>query len=978
MSRSRLIAAGAVVATCATAALVGALSSTGAGNRLAHTYRPSVPASALKGHVADVLLRHGREHSRGGDPDAGLDPAIEATANRAYPFSDIGIAETQRAAAAAGRVRSRHASQPTGWQEVGPVTLDVDKLGTQTFNRPTQWSGRVTALVTPPHSCPKAHGACTLFVGAAGGGVWVTKNALNARPKWQFTSGDIPSSSIGSLLVDPNDATDKTIYAGTGEESGSSDSEAGIGLYKSLDGGVHWSLVRGSFDVSNNRAIGAIAVDPTNPSHLFIGTDVARHGASSVNGGRFTPPDAPKLAVYESTDGGASFHEVLSRPGDTVDPSAPSANGNDFFKGGVTDIQFDPTHLGTMYATITDYGLFRSTDNGMTWSQIYSGTPDPLGFGIRYEMAPVTLPGGATRIYLGEGSNETGTCFGGFCDASKLWRTDDATGLTVTFTNLSSPDPSQPGFGSFDFCQGQCSYDMFVASPLGQPNTVWMGGSMQYGELPIYAGADRSDGRALVRSTDGGLTWTDMTGDARVAFEDQHPDLHAIAFDYANPGIAFVGSDGGVIRTDGKFADASAQCAARNLHGTDLTNCQAWLSQVPHRLITMNAGLATLQFQSVSVDPNDPLGNIMGGTQDNATQFYDGNKKGTWISTVTGDGGQSGIDAADPDLRYHTYYGPQGDVNFHGDEPTRWDWMMDPLIFSGEGASFYVPFLADPMVSKTAWVGANHVWRTQDGTGDPTFLDNHCYTNGGPKGDQLFSGNCGDWVSLGKPLDSEDFGASRGPGDDANNYVAAIARAPSDSSTLWAATRLGRVFVSTNADATGDLVPYQDPFGLGVTLYNEADVSWTRIDDGESPTPVTPQRFVSGISIDPNDPNHAWVSYSGYDAYATAAGTPTGHVFEVHFHPNTGTATWTNASYDLGDQPITGIQYDGASGDVYVSTDFGVDVLPAGHTSWVPASSGLPTVAVWGITLAGGAKPGQQTLYAATHGRGVWRLALPG
>ena len=164
--------------------------------------------------------------------------------------------------------------------------------------------------------------------------------------------------------------------------------------------------------------------------------------------------------------------------------------------------------------------------------------------------------------------------------ASRLLRTDDATGAAA-FTNLSSSDPSSPGFGSFDFCQAQCSYDMFVASPPGHPNTVWLGGSMQYGELSLYAGPDMSDGRAVVRSTDGGVNWNDMTGDNRTDFEDQHPDQHAIAFVPGNPDIAFVGSDGGMIRTDGKFGNASAQCDSRDLDGTDLANCHAWLSQVP-------------------------------------------------------------------------------------------------------------------------------------------------------------------------------------------------------------------------------------------------------------------------------------------------------------------------------------------------------------------------------------------------------------
>ncbi len=981
MSRSKWMALAAVAGTCLTAALVGAVSSSHSASAppISRTYRPSLPTSRITGHVADVLLRNGRESGRG-DGDAGLDPAAEATAERAYPFSNIGFAQVKGAITAASRVRSRTPAGSSGWQEVGPFTLNVDTLGTQTFNRPTQWSGRVTALAADQqHSCTSR--ACTLYVAAAGGGIWVTRLALSADQHWRFTSGDIPSNSIGSLSVDPTDPTGMRLYAGTGEESGSSDSEAGIGLYKSTDGGQNWTLVPGSSAVSDNRSIGAIAVDPSDPNHIFIGTDVARHGASSVNGGRMTPPNAPELAVYESTDGGASFHSVLSEPADSVDPSSP--NGSDFFRAGVTDIQYDPTHAGVLYATVTDYGLYRSTDNGSTWTQIYSATPDPDGFGIRYEMAPASLPGGATRIYLAEGSNEVGGC-GTFCDSSKLWRTDDATAATPSWTDLSSNDPTQPGYGSFDFCEAQCSYDMFVASPPGQPDTVWLGGSMQYGELDLYDGPDISDGRAVVRSTDAGVSWTDMTGDNRAAFEDIHPDEHAIAFDPQHPSIAFIGSDGGVNRTNGKFGNASGQCARRGLTGTDLANCQAWLSKVPNRLVTMNAGLRTLQFQSVSADPENPLKNIMGGTQDNATQFYNGNPNGTWTSTVTGDGGQSGIDAANPNLRYHTYFSDQGDVNFQGSSPTGWDWIYDPLLYSGEGASFYVPFTADPTVSGSAYVGADHVWRTMDGGGTESFLDKHCYTNGGPRGDQLFSGSCGDWVSLGTSLDSADFGSTRGAGDDTGNYVAAVARAPGDSSTMWAATRLGRVFVTTNADQTGDLVPYPDAFGAGVTLYNEADVDWTRADDGESGSPVSPQRFPSGISVDPSDPFHAIISYSGYDAYAEAAGTPTGHVFDVEFQPRStvagtrfGSATWTDISYDLGDQPITGVQFDGATGNTYVSTDFGVDMLPNGGTSWVPASGGMPSVAVWGLTLTGGAKPGNRTLYAATHGRGIWKLALP-
>ena len=144
-------------------------------------------------------------------------------------------------------------------------------------------------------------------------------------------------------------------------------------------------------------------------------------------------------------------------------------------------------------------------------------------------------------------------------------------------------------------------------------------------------------------------------------------------------------------------------------------------------------------------------------------------------------------------------------------------------------------------------------------------------------------------------------------------------------------------------------------------------VTYTRLD-----TPAQPRRYPSGIAVDPNDPNHAFVSFSGYDAYTPA--TP-GHVFEVRANPATGTATWTNLSHDLGDQPITDIAYDARTGDLYASTDFGVSRLVKGTTSWVPAADGLPPVAVYQLVLVDNGS--DRLLYAATHGRGAWRIELP-
>ena len=94
---------------------------------------------------------------------------------------------------------------------------------------------------------------------------------------------------------------------------------------------------------------------------------------------------------------------------------------------------------------------------------------------------------------------------------------------------------------------------------------VVVGGLMHYEELKPYAapGGMRSNGRSVLMSPDAGVNWTDVTGD--VGGESMHPDQHAVVFVPGNADQFFAGSDGGVIRTSGKFADASAQCDSRGL-----------------------------------------------------------------------------------------------------------------------------------------------------------------------------------------------------------------------------------------------------------------------------------------------------------------------------------------------------------------------------------------------------------------------------
>lgn len=106
------------------------------------------------------------------------------------------------------------------------------------------------------------------------------------------------------------------------------------------------------------------------------------------------------------------------------------------------------------------------------------------------------------------------------------------------------------------------------------------------------------------------------------------------------------------------------------------------------------------------------------------------------------------------------------------------------------------------------------------------------------------------------------------------------------------------------------------------------------------------------------------VSFSGYQAY-----TPTqlAHVFDVHFDPATGTATWTDVSHNIGDQPVTDVAFDDVTGDLYASTDFGIPRLPAEAGTWVTAANGLPPVATYALTIA----PDARELYEYAWPRSV-------
>src|SRR5262245_53074435 len=181
-------------------------------------------------------------------------PAAEAYEDRAIPRATIAFGQVKKAIAAAASIPSTRtgASAPlaAGWQELGPITPTVPAIATYT-DRATQNSGRVTSMAIAATCVP---GNCKIWVGAAGGGVWFAPDALAAAPAWQPLDDGITSNSIGSLAVDPSNPN--RVFAGTGEPNGSGDSEAGVGLFVSTNGGP-WTLVPASVAIAKDRSIGS-------------------------------------------------------------------------------------------------------------------------------------------------------------------------------------------------------------------------------------------------------------------------------------------------------------------------------------------------------------------------------------------------------------------------------------------------------------------------------------------------------------------------------------------------------------------------------------------------------------------------------------------------------------------------------------------------------------------------------------------------
>jgi hypothetical protein len=927
---------GLLVVVSAAAAVLAAVAMRGSGGAPAARIISGEEPTALARHLETLsTLTPGLEQEEG--PASGAEAAFM---ERAYPSETISVAQVGAAREAFQEAQGRPFTKGKGrkgtWVTIGPseALYPFERFRTSFLYVPNSYvaGGRTTSIAVAASCKP---GDCRVYITAAGGGVWRTKNALTGEPHWEYLGGPLGINAAGSVYIDPNDPSGETVYVGTGEANiCASGSVAGTGVYRSTNGGDSWTrLGGGTFD---GLGIGAIVVKPGSPNTIYLGVTTALRGMSSVccSGITRPVPGAGKWGLYKSTNGGASWsfiHDGSTNVADCVGDLTEWNNLRTCSPRGVRSLALDPSNPEIVYAGSYARGVWRSPDGGATWTQIKPSLNAAI-IQTRPNLAVTTLPSGKTRMYVFEGNNNTlGTSNP---NSSRLFRSDDvATGAPV-FSDMSSANPADPGFAFRGTCDPQCWYDSFVYTPAGHPDVVYVGGDYFYGETV-------ANKRGVVLSTDAGVSATDMTFDGTDPLHPNglHPDQHSIVTIPGKPFQFIETNDGGVMRSSGEFVDRSAWCddPNRGLSGDRLTRCRQMLSRIPSKLESLNKGLSTLQFQSFSVSPHN-VNVIQGGTQDNGTWETGGNPT-KWENTMIGDGGQSGFDVAIPAFRFHNFTGASPDVNFDNGDLEKWIWTGDPL---GQAAEFYSPVISDPVVSKTLFAGTQTAFRTKTaGLGNRTVAEAQEICN---EWTGTFAETCGDWAELGAPRLTNAAWGSRAGGN-----MASIERTIADSSSAWAATTTGRVFISKNVDA--------DPAGA---------VGWTRIDDDSA---ATPGRFVSSIYVDPANGNHAWVSYSGFAV--NTPGTP-GHVFEVTYNPATGTSTWADRSFDLADLPVTDLVRDDVTGDLYAANDFGVLLLAVGTTSWVEAASGMPNVEVAGLTIV----PAERVLYAATHGLSGWRLNL--
>ena len=318
------------------------------------------------------------------------------------------------------------------------------------------------------------------YMAAVNGGVWRTSDYGQV---WTPIFDGQPTGSVGAIAVAPSNPN--IIYVGSGEGLQRPDLSVGDGIYKSTDGGASWKYL----GLRDGQQVAAILVHPRDPNRVYVAVLGHPYGPNSERG------------VFRSTDGGETWERVLYRDENT----------------GAAELAFDPGNPQIIYAVLwaarvapweirsgasfagPGSGLFKSTDGGNTWRQLSRGLPaaenglSRIGIGI--------APSRPSRIYVATGSKK---------DPDALYRSDDAGESWERVNNerrLTSAGPGARG----------------IAVAPDNPDVVYVANTSTY------------------RSTDGGRTFTAIKG------APGGDDYQRIWINPDNPQIIALSSDQGAV-----------------------------------------------------------------------------------------------------------------------------------------------------------------------------------------------------------------------------------------------------------------------------------------------------------------------------------------------------------------------------------------------------------------------------------------------
>jgi uncharacterized protein (TIGR03437 family) len=463
---------------------------------------------------------------------------------------------------------------------------------------PGNFGGRTRSLVIDPKNPD------TMYAGSVTGGVF---KSTDAGQNWSAQTDILPILNVGALVMDPNDSN--TLYAGTGEYY---QGLAGLGIFKTSNGGASWTQLQPTASISYTNKLVMSAV---NRGRIY---------AATING-IYTSPDAGVTWTQMNLDTTQAFNGCQ-------DLVLRTDTGKDYLYASCTP------KLGA-----SDYAIWRNTDaaGSGTWTQVF--TAQHMG-----RVALAIAPSQQTTIYAmaesvgGDPHYEAGLLAVYRSDSdgdpgswnARVTNADPNVMNTLLLTNSRSVTAAFCSSGGAPtYTAGQGGYDNIIAVDPLDPNRVWAGGI------------------DLFRSDDGGMNWgvaslwQILIGNPQYAHADRHVILFHPGYDGNANQQMFIGTDGGLFRTDNARAPVSTGARAACQTDFQANSAVRWND--------LNRSYAVAQFYHGAAYPGG--GAYIAGAQDNTVgRGNDLTGINGWFQFSTGDGTAVGVDPADVNRFYES------------------------------------------------------------------------------------------------------------------------------------------------------------------------------------------------------------------------------------------------------------------------------------------------------------------------------------